>query len=57
MNDITMCTAIDCPMSDKCYRHTKGDSDDPYQSYVNFEYSCNEDSGFEDYILYTTDEF
>lgn len=52
LEDITMCTANGCPMADKCYRHSKGDLDDIYQNYYNFEYTCNEGSGFEDYLRY-----
>ena len=52
MDDITMCTANGCPMADRCYRHTQGDTDNPNQSWVNFEYTCNERSSFNNYILY-----
>lgn len=31
MPDITMCSGIDCPFKDNCYRHTATPSD--YQSY------------------------
>ena len=48
MADITMCTSENCPMKDKCYR-TQSKIDD-YQSWSNFEYTCNENSGFCDFI-------
>lgn len=44
----TMCTSEYCSMKDKCYRKLAKPSE--YQSWSNFEYTCNEDSGFEDYI-------
>ena len=49
MPDITMCTSENCPYRDKCYRTRAEPS--KYQSWSNFEYICNEDSGFEDFIL------
>ena len=46
--DITMCTSENCPYKDKCYRtQAKPNS---FQSWSNFEYTCNENSGFEDFI-------
>lgn len=50
MNDITFCTSEYCPYKHKCHRRTGGDPDDPYQSYANFEYTCNETSGFNSFI-------
>ena len=47
---ITMCTSESCPYRDKCYR-TQAKSIE-YQSWSNFEYTCNENSGFEDFIKY-----
>ena len=50
MADITMCSSENCPMRDKCYRtQAKGSN---YQSWSNFEYVCNENSGFDDFIKY-----
>ncbi len=46
--DLTMCTSENCPMRDRCYRVQGTPS--TYQSWCNFEYSCNEDNGFNDYI-------
>ena len=43
--DITMCSSENCPYKDKCYR-TKA-KPEKYQSWSNFEYTCNENSGFE----------
>lgn len=48
--EITMCTSENCPYKDKCYRtQAKPNS---FQSWSNFEYTCNENSGFEDFIKY-----
>ena len=46
--DITMCTSKNCPYKEKCYRVIEKPGQ--YQSWSNFEYTCNEDSGFEDFI-------
>ena len=48
MADITMCTSKNCVMGEKCYRVRAKPSE--YQSWSNFEYTCNENSGFEDFI-------
>ena len=48
MPNITMCSSLNCQMKNQCYRSTaRPDAD---QSWSNFEYSCNEDSGFDRYI-------
>ena len=48
MSDITMCSSINCPMRESCYRvQAKVDN---YQDWNNFEYTCNENSGFENFI-------
>lgn len=47
MADITMCVSTDCPQRETCYRAKA--SPDKLQSYANFEYVCNEESGFQDY--------
>lgn len=54
MADITMCICNSCPVSEQCYR-VKAKSD-PYQSYCNFEYECNENNGFADFIRYERGE-
>ena len=46
--DITMCTSETCAEREKCYRAMAKSSE--YQSWSNFEYKCNENSGFEDFI-------
>ena len=51
--DITMCTSTECPQRKTCYRAQA--KPDRYQSYSNFEYVCNEESGFEDYIPILTE--
>ena len=48
IDDITMCTSINCPERDDCYRVQAKPS--VMQSWSNFEYRCNEDSGFCDFI-------
>lgn len=48
MSDITMCSSINCPMRATCYRSKAKASN--YQSWYNFEYTCNEVSEFPDYI-------
>ena len=48
IDDITMCTSINCPERDNCYRaQAKADEQ---QIWCNFEYTCNENSGFCDFI-------
>lgn len=46
--DISMCLSDNCPMRDSCYRVQAKPGQ--YQSWCNFEYTCNEDNGFCDYI-------
>ena len=46
--DITMCANEVCPMREECYRVRAKPSE--YQSWSNFEYTCNENSGFCDFI-------
>lgn len=50
MPDITMCTSEHCQYRNKCYRIRA--RPDEFQSWVNFEYTCNENSGFCDFISY-----
>ena len=50
MPDITMCSSENCPYREECYRTKANQS--PLQSWSNFEYTCNEDSGFCDFIKY-----
>lgn len=45
MPDMTMCTSETCDMKECCYRATA--KPDKLQSYSNFKYICNKDSGFE----------
>ena len=49
MSDITMCSSEHCPMKDKCYR-ASAKPNKFAQSWSNFEYTCNENSGFNEYI-------
>ena len=48
MADITMCSSKYCPMRATCYRSRAQAS--KYQSWYDFEYTCNEYNGFPDYI-------
>ena len=48
MGDITMCTSKNCPVRSTCYRQRAKASEN--QSWLNFEYTCNENSGFNDYM-------
>ena len=45
---MTMCTSETCAMRNTCYRAQAKPSQ--YQSSCNFEYTCNEENGFCDYI-------
>ena len=45
---ITMAASEICQMREECYRERAKPS--KYQSWSNFEYTCNENSGFEDFI-------
>lgn len=45
---MTMCTSIECPMKEECYRAVPGNDD--RQGCYNYEYTCNEYSGFSDFI-------
>ena len=46
--DITMCSSETCSEREKCYRVMAKSSE--YQSWSNFEYTCNKNSGFEYFI-------
>ena len=45
-----MCASEACTERERCYRAMAKPSE--YQSLSNFEYTCNENSGFEDFIKY-----
>lgn len=49
MADITKCSSQFCPLKSRCYRQLACD-ERHYQSYSNFEYTCNENTGFQDFI-------
>lgn len=49
MADITKCSSLNCPMKKTCYRQMA--KSDTLQSWANFEYTCNEGSGFDYFIL------
>lgn len=44
-----MCTSANCCFKDSCYRVNNALNKDC--ECVNFEYTCNEDNGFQYYIL------
>lgn len=48
MGDLVMCTSYECPMRKSCRRHSGISASN--SQYYNFEYSCNENSGFADYM-------
>ena len=48
MSDIILCSSIHCPVRSTCYRSSAKIKESPVWS--NFEYFCNEDNGFADYI-------
>ena len=50
MFDITMCIARECPYAKTCYRHSKGNPDEIYQSYADLSYHCDEVNGFDYFI-------
>lgn len=54
MADITMCSTNNCPMRASCYRVKA--KDDVYQSWANFEYTCNENNGYPDYVALKNEE-
>lgn len=54
MPDITMCSSKECPMRGSCYRIRA--KPDKLQSWTNFEYFCNENSGFNEYIKWNNKE-
>lgn len=48
---MTKCTTYNCPMKHKCKRaEFIEENDDDYVEFYNFEYTCNEFSGFEDFV-------
>ena len=47
--NIIMCTSENCPVANKCYRSNKSLVKENVEKF-NFEYTCNENSGFEDFI-------
>lgn len=54
MSNFTMCASQNCPVKFTCYRQNAKVSEN--QSWLNFEYTCNENSGFNDYISLTVKE-
>lgn len=51
MAGITMCSSINCPVREICYRSRAETGE--IQSWSNFEYVCNENNGFADFIPIT----
>ena len=54
MADFTMCASERCPVRGTCYRQKAKASEN--QSWCNFEYTCNENNGFIDYMALTVKE-
>ena len=50
IRNITKCSSENCPMRDRCYRAQAPDS--VWQSWCNFEYTCNEESGFDEFVIW-----
>lgn len=48
MADVTKCSSIDCPVRKQCHRYMSKPS--AKQIYSNFEYECNENTGFCNFI-------
>ena len=55
MFNITMCSSNNCPKMDTCYRIQK-ECNPLSSTYYNFEYTCNANNGFQDYILFTKEK-
>ena len=45
---MTTCTSAECPMREECYRVVS--DNDNCQDRFNYEYTCNEYSGFSDFV-------
>lgn len=45
-----ICSSNCCPERFNCYRHEA--QEEEHQQYHNYEYTCNENSGFQDFIKY-----
>lgn len=45
---MTACTSTECPMKKECYRANSNTNE--HQDCFNYEYGCNENSGFEDFV-------
>lgn len=48
MSGIIMCSSEKCPMKNECYRGIK--KQEHSQGWYNFEYTCNENTEFENFI-------
>lgn len=48
LRSMTMCTSTECPMRKECYR-SDFDSNQCKERF-NYEYTCNETSGFNDFV-------
>lgn len=53
MADVILCTSTECPVRHSCYRAKASPQNLQTQRCQNFEYTCNEDNGFADYIQLT----
>lgn len=44
-----LCSSENCPIRNECYRNTTKLNENG-QTWSNFEYTCNENSGFEEFM-------
>lgn len=51
---MVMCSSKYCPMGEECFRKKETPGKD--QLWLNYEYKCNENSGFQDFIKYKGDD-
>ena len=45
---MTACTSTECPMKKECYRANSNTNE--HHDCFNYEYGCNENSGFQDFV-------
>lgn len=46
---MVLCSSENCPIRNECYRNTAKARKDK-QTWSNFEYTCNENNGFEEFM-------
>ena len=50
MEDIIKCTSNNCPYKSSCYRQSDEEPPSKNTTYFNYEYTCNFNSGYDQYI-------